>query len=194
MTRHPMPAERRGSSRTLAVRHGCADRYLMTENILLMVVPAAAVLLILLLKDRISAVWRRPQNPPEVIDPQLRASLLSPDWAFYERHLQRPAPAALRALYSDMALITAAESYRGQREGISSFSPLNEDHLLDTSDEIGCDIVPLATSGCGDPIYLRPGPNEPDTVYIAYHDDPGQIVVFADSVAVILEKARESTE
>jgi hypothetical protein len=45
--------------------------------------------------------------------------------------------------------------------------------------------------GVADPIYLRPGANEPDTVYISYHDDPGNIEVFADSVAVMLEKARE---
>jgi len=163
----------------------------MKENIILMVLPAAAVLIILLLKDRISSVLQRGQNPPEEIDAQFRASLLSPDWAFYERHLQRPAPAALRELYSDMALITACASYRGKREGIGSFWPLNEGHLLDTRNEIGYDIVAFATSGCGDSIYLKPGSKEPDIVYIAYHDDPGNVEVFADSVAAMLEKARE---
>ena len=68
--------------------------------------------------------------------------------------------------------------------------PLNADYLFDNHAEIGHDIVPFATSGCGDSIFLRPGPNEPDTVYIAYHDDPGYVEVFADSVTEILEKAR----
>jgi len=162
----------------------------MKENIILVVLPAAAVVIILLLKDRISALLRR-QNPPEEIDATYRASLLTPDWAFYERHLQRPAPAALRELYSDMALISACASYRGKREGISCFAPLKEDGLLDTHAEIGHDIVPIATSGCGDPIYLKPGAKESDAVYIAYHDDPGNVEVFADSVAVMVEKARE---
>lgn len=86
-----------------------------------------------------------------------------------------------------MALITAAVSYRGKKEDINAFEPLDADHLLDTSNEIGYDILPLATSGCGDSTYLRPGPNEPDTVYIAYQC----VEVFADSVTMLLEKARE---
>ena len=68
---------------------------------------------------------------------------------------------------------------------------MNEGHLLDTRDEIGYDILPFATSGCGDPVYLRPGANEPDTVYIAYHDDPENVEIFAESVDVMLEKARQ---
>ena len=163
----------------------------MKENIILMVVPAAAVVIILLLKDRISGALRRRRNPPEEVEAEIRTRLLQTDWAFYERHLQRPVPAALRELYSDMALLTACASYRGKREGISSFEPLNESYLLDTHDEIDYDIVPFATSGCGDPIYLRPGAEESDTVYIAYHDDPGNIEIFAESVAQMLEKARE---
>ena len=163
----------------------------MKDNILLMVLPAAAVFIILLLKDRISDVLRRRQDTPEKLTAELR-TLMHPDWSFYEGHLQRPVPAALRELYSNMALITACASFRGKREGISAFWPLNEDYLLDTRNEIGYDIVPFATSGCGDSIYLKPGANEPDTVYIAYHDDPGNVEVLAESVAAMLEKARAS--
>ena len=79
----------------------------MKENIILMVVPAAAVVIILLLKDRISDALRRRRNPPEKLAAEIRTRLLQTDWTFYERHLQRPAPAALRELYSDMALIDA---------------------------------------------------------------------------------------
>lgn len=160
------------------------------EGIIIGILSAAAVVIILLLKDFISDVLRRRQDTPEKLAAELH-TLMHPDWSFYERHLRRPAPAALRELYSDSALMTAGASYRGKREGISAFWPLTEDYLLDTHDGIGYDIVPFATSGCGDSIYLRPGANEPDTVYIAYHDDPGYIEIFADSVSVILEKARE---
>lgn len=162
----------------------------MKDNIVLMAAPAAAVILILVLKDRIAkALWRR-RNPPEKLAAELDNRLLHPDWPFYERHLQRPAPAALRELYSSMTLLAACAAYRGKREGISSFDPLNESGLLETQSEIGCDIVPFATSVCGDAIFLRPGANERDVVYIAYHDDPGKVEVFAESVAVMLEKTR----
>ena len=160
------------------------------EGIIVGVLSAAAVVIILLLKDRISNVLRRRQDTPEKLAAELQ-TLMHPDWAFYERHLQRPAPAALRELYSDKALITACVSYRGKREGISAVWPLNEEYLLDTRNEIGYDIVPFATNNYGDSIYLKPGANEPDTVYIAYHDDLGDVEVFAESVTVVLEKARE---
>jgi hypothetical protein len=163
----------------------------MKENVILAVIPAAAVVIILLLKDCISDELRRRRNLPEQVDPTYRARLLTPDWAFYERHLQRPAPAALRELYSDIGLISACESYRGKRQGISCFEPLKEDGLLDTHANIGHNIVPIATSGCGDPIYLKPGVKESDAVYIVFHDDPGNVEVFADSVAVMVQKSRQ---
>ena len=73
-----------------------------------------------------------------------------------------------------------------------AFNPLDEDSLIDTADLLGFDIVPFATSDCGDAIFLRPGKDELDTVYIAYHDDPGKgLVVLADSVAVMLERLRK---
>jgi len=160
------------------------------EGIIIGVLGAAAVVIILLVKDRISDVLRRREDTPEKLPAELH-TLMHPDWAFYERHLQRPAPAALRELYSDMALIKACASFPSKREEISAFWPLNEDYLLDTRDDLGYDIVAFATSGCGDSIYLKPGANEPDTVYIAYHDDPGYVEVFADSVDIMLQKARE---
>jgi len=116
--------------------------------------------------------------------------LLRPDWEFYERHLQRPAPAALRELYADRALITRGGLDYSKAGGVSTFNPLGEEGLLDTRELIGSDIVPFATSDCGDPIYLRPGASESDKVYIAYHDDPGNIQVFAESVAEMIEQLR----
>jgi hypothetical protein len=117
------------------------------------------------------------------------AQILQPDWEFYERHLQRPAPTALRDLYADPALVTACCLDCDKTHGISTFNPLNKQGLLDTRGQVGCDVVAFATSDCGDAIYLRPGPSEPDTVYITYHDG-GDTEVFAESAAVMLGKLR----
>jgi hypothetical protein len=76
--------------------------------------------------------------------------------------------------------------------GISTFNPLDKGSLVDTTEQFGFDVVPFATSDCGDAIFLRPGKDGPDTVFIAYHDDPKKgLVVFADSVAVMIERLRK---
>lgn len=143
------------------------------------------------LKGRFSL---RAEPSPEQLAAERQAleeRLLRPDWAFYERHLQRPAPKALRELYASRALLTAdVIEYPGEN-GISTFEPLDEQGLLDASEEPGTDVVPIATSDCGDPIYLRPGPSEPDTLYITCHDG-GDTEVFAESVAAMLEKLRQA--
>ena len=145
----------------------------------------------LLLRDYL---WRR-RHPPEEEAAERKAleeRILSPDWTFYERHLQRPAPAALRDLFADRRLVTSCGLKFTKSDGISSFNPLDEDSLLDTADQLGYDVVPFATSDCGDAIFLRPGTDQSNTVYIAYHDDPGKgIVVLADSAAAMLEQLRK---
>ena len=118
--------------------------------------------------------------------------LLRPDWEFYGRHLQRPAPAALRELYADESLVTVVGLNYTKKYKIGTFNPIDADVLLDTRDTIGCDIVAFANSDCGDPIYLRPGSTESDTVYISHHDEPGHIAVFADSVAEMVERLRDA--
>jgi hypothetical protein len=145
----------------------------------------------LLLRDYL---WRR-RHPPEEEAAERKAleeRILSPDWTFYERHLQRPAPTALRELFSDRRLATSCGLEFSKSDGISTFNPLDEGSLVDTADQLGFDIIPFATSDCGDAIFLRPGKDESDRVHIAYHDDPGKgPVVFADSVAAVLEKLRK---
>jgi hypothetical protein len=149
-------------------------------------------LLILWMRDRVSrAVWRR-RNPPKKVAADRRAyeeRILRPDWTFYERHLQRPAPTALRELYSDRALVTAQGLEYTDADRISTFEPLDEQGLLDTRPWLGFDAVAIATSDFGDPIYLRPGSSEADTVYITHHDG-GDTEVFAESVAAMVEKVR----
>src|SRR5262249_30560093 len=135
---------------------------------------------------------RRNAKQGEIERKALVERLLRPNWQFYERHLQRPAPAALRELFADQKLVTSCGLEFSKKAAISSFNPLDEDSLLDTSDQVGSDVVPFATSDCGDAIFLRPGQHESDAVYIAYHDDPGKgLVVLADSVAAMVERLRK---
>ncbi len=137
---------------------------------------------------------RRRRHPPAQLAAErteLEAQMLRPDWAFYEHHLQRPAPAALRELYADRDLVTAVGLKYGKRDALSTFNSLAESQLIDTRELLGLDIIAFATSDCGDPIYLRPGAAESDTVYITYHDT-NETKVFAESVAVMLQTLRQS--
>ena len=138
---------------------------------------------------------RRDAKKGEIERKALVERLLRPNWEFYERHLQRPAPKALRDLFADTRLVTSCGLKVTKNDGISTFDPLDEDSLIDTADLLGFDIVPFAMSDCGDAIFLRPGKDESDTVYIAYHDDPGKgLVVLIDSVGAMLVKLRKAKD
>jgi hypothetical protein len=107
--------------------------------------------------------------------------LLAPDWTFVERHLDRPVPRALRELYANHSVLTATNlTFAGT--AINTFEPLTEGSLLDTADELGFDILPIATTVFGDPLYLRPGADGGETVYVTHHDGD-ETAVFAESVA-----------
>lgn len=128
---------------------------------------------ILLFIDRLNAwIWRI-RNPPEKLARKRRLEetrILNPDWALYERHLQRPVPEALRALYADSELVVAAFQYDNLHY-ISSFLPIGEITLIREPDQSRREVMPIASDE-GDPIYLKPGPNEPNAVYIAsFHGD-----------------------
>jgi hypothetical protein len=149
---------------------------------------------LLWLRDRVNKMRYRRRNTPEKIAAERRAfeeRLLHPDWEFYERHLQRPAPAALRELYANGALLTAPTFEYGDGEVINTFNALDEQGLLDTREWLGFDVVAIATSDFGDPIYLRPGQSEPDTVYITHHDG-GDTEIFVESVASMVERLRRA--
>ena len=154
---------------------------------------------IIWMRDRISdALWRRRNPPGKLLADRLafEERLLRPDWAFYERHLQRPAPPALRELYADQALITTHGLdfvYDDEFEiTISSFEPLDERGLSETRPWLGFDAVAIATSDSGDPIYLRPGQSEPDVVHITYHDG-GDTEVLMESVEALLQKVKAAS-
>jgi hypothetical protein len=116
-------------------------------------------------------------------------AVLHPNWAFYEQHLQRKVPEALREVYANRALLLAEVEW-GSGHGLSAFQPLNEENLQTCREHMGFDAIALATSDCGDPIYLRPGAHEPNMVYITYHDGDGKEEVFADSVDDLIRKLR----
>lgn len=149
-------------------------------------------LVILWLRDRIKKAryrWRNPSQKVASDQRGLEKRLLRPDWKFYERHLQRPAPAALRELYADPGLITSRDLDYTEAIRISNFGPLDEQGLLDTRSWLGFDAVAVATTDFGDLIYLRPGSRESDTVYITHHDG-GDTEVFAESVAAMVNTLR----
>lgn len=148
---------------------------------------------ILWLRDRVSNA-RRGRRTPAKLPADRHAyeeRILQPDWKFYEHHLQRPVPAALRELYSDRALVTGQNLTYSKQESISTFGVLDEEDMLDTKPWLGFDAVAIATSDFGDPIYLRPGPSETDTVYITHHDG-GDTEVFAESTAFMVAKLRQA--
>jgi hypothetical protein len=164
---------------------GCyvIDILLIALMVLALFIGAPVLFLILLNRVEL-ALWRR-RNPPEKLAADRRAweeRLLHPDWDFYERHLQRPAPKALRELFADDQLIVTQVIEYGEDEVISTFNALDEQGLAESRDSLGFDAVAIATNDFGDLIYLRPGPSESDAVYIAYHDggDSEQIELAPD--------------
>jgi hypothetical protein len=152
------------------------------------VLTAVGVLTIL---DRIS--WRRDMTPERLAADRLAQErrLLTPDWAYYERHLQRAVPEAIRELYRDRDLILSGGFQYDETHCITSFEPIDSLALLDTRDFMGFDALPLASSD-GDIIYLRPGRDESDAIYITYHDCAGDDTSeFAPDAEFFVQRLRE---
>jgi hypothetical protein len=148
---------------------------------------------ILLLQDRVKRARHRWRKPPQKIVADRRGleeRLLLPDWAFYERHLQPPAPAALRELYADRTLVTAQDLNYKNANRISAFGTLDEQGLLETRSCLCFDAVAIAITDFGDSIYLCPGSTETDTVYITHHDG-SDTEMFAKSVAAMVNTLRK---
>ena len=140
-------------------------------------------MLILLIRDRA----RRHADAPMAAAAERLAfegRLLHPDWVLAERQLQRPLPPGVRELYVDRNVITRRDVRCGEHV-IDTFEPLDDQAVRDASEWLGFAVLPLATTDLGDTVYLRPGPTEPDVVYLTHHDG-GDTEVFAESVAAIL--------
>ena len=160
----------------------------MTDNVI-----AVLAIALLFVGLPITLLWvrdvvRRGRQSPE----RLRAArrtyerrLRQPDWARVTRQLQREVPQALRDLYADSALVTSRDLPYSTAHSISTFEALDEPAFADARSWLGFDSVRFATTDSGDSVYLRAGPSEADTVYIAYHDG-GDTEVFAESVTAML--------
>ena len=118
------------------------------------------------------------------------AALQQPNWSFYEHHLQRPAPASLRALYADEKLITSTPLNYSDDCCVNTFEPLNENSLYEGAEDASLPVVIIATTSFGDPIYLKPGPTESDAVYVTYHDG-GDTEILADSVSGFVYRLKQ---
>jgi hypothetical protein len=117
--------------------------------------------------------------------------ILNPDWACVERHLMRPAPQALRTLYGDAEFITRRNLRYVNDHAISAFEPLDEEAILATRRWLGFEALAIARTDFDDTVYLRPGVDEIDTVYLTYHDG-GDTEVFAESLTEMLTVLRRS--
>lgn len=152
-------------------------------------------LLILRIRDGVSRVQRDHRNPPETQAAARHAyeqRILRPDWECVERHLQRPVPQALRDLYADRALVISRDLQYSTDFSISTFETLDEQAIAEDTAWLEPEAVVFATTDTGDPIYLRSGSSESDTVYVTYHDG-GDTEIFATSVAQMLQVLRQAS-
>ena len=147
--------------------------------------------LILVLRDRRAAARRASARPSDERQRELR--LLAPDWSLVQRHLRRPVPPALRDLYADRALMTRRDLDWNDEHRISAFEPLDERAFAQAAEWLGAEAVAIASTDSGDAIYLRPGTDERDAVYLMHHDG-GDIEVFADSVAMMLMRLKRGSD
>ncbi|HEY0725941.1 MAG TPA: hypothetical protein VGD41_18495, partial [Pyrinomonadaceae bacterium] len=132
------------------------------EGVLFIAALIVVAVLVLVLKDRLSALFRQMRNPPEKVAADRRrftARLESPDWLFYEEHLGRPVPAVLRETFSKKEHLGKTH-YFG--DYYVAFAPVDSAALAENWVVQG--IVPFADSD-GDPIFLKPGASEEDAVY-----------------------------
>jgi hypothetical protein len=117
--------------------------------------------------------------------------LLNPDWSYVERCLRRPVPQALRDLYADRPMITRRDLAYTDEQVLSSFVPLDEQAIEDTTRWLGFQAVALATTDFGDAVYLRPGEAGGGIVYLTHHDG-GDTEVFAESVTKMVTTLRQA--
>jgi hypothetical protein len=153
----------------------------------------ALAIVILHIRDRIEyASKRRKYTPERIAEMELKRTqhILESDWTFYERYLQRPVPLALRELFADRHLISQGH-LEYQDTVLLTLTPIKESELIESQEWFGVDIVQIATSESGDPIYLRPGVLEPDAVYITYHDGMNTEEL-AQNVEVFVQRLRNN--
>src|SRR5262245_16792684 len=163
----------------------------ITSVLALILLFIALPVVILGIVDRRRRRQRR-EHPPgsEIAERQAyEQRIFNPDWACVERHLMRPAPEALRTLYADREFIVRRDLRCTDDQVISTFEPLDEEAVLTTRRWLGFEALAIARTDSDDTVYLRPGLDDIDTVYLTHHDG-GDTEVFAESVAEMLAALR----
>ena len=153
---------------------------------------------ILLVRDRVFGP--RDRSPAALEEAQIawEARLLAPDWPAVERQLGRPAPAVLRELYADHALlrgtpfiVSGSETDGEAAWHIHSFQPADGrgDHF-----EIPPGAFCFAMTEFGDPYYVELAAGSDDgPVSLGYHDG-GDVERVADSLTEFLGWPRRAHE
>lgn len=126
-----------------------------------------------------------------------RERLRSPNWEFYEAHLGRPVPDALRRFYAQTDLLLSdGLNYEPPIPGAESccssltFLPVDPEELVAGEDWNEYDFVPFAHDEEGDPIFLRPGADVSNAVYIFHHDGGEEPEELADSIETFFARLR----
>ena len=113
----------------------------------------------------------------------------NPDWQFLQQHLQRPVNPALALLYSTYDIGSWPMIQLKDRE--ARLCAIDAESISSGSAEfIGHEIVPLAFDDCGQAIYLKPGNDASDAVYVY---DGGEEEILFPSVAEFVETLRSNT-
>jgi hypothetical protein len=153
---------------------------------------AVAVLIVKLPEIR----WRL-ANPPAKIEAERKAReerIRCPDWDFYELHLKRPVPDALKELFNDQSAIKQPDclfEVDGEEIYVTGFNPIDETGFDEAKNFLGLEIVPFAESE-SDGFFLKPGPEESNAVYQADFHQTGYVVKVADDVEQFVKGLRAS--
>jgi hypothetical protein len=163
-----------------------SEAWLGVASVLVLFV--VAPVLLLMARDRFQkARWLR-QNPPERVAEErqrFERRLAAPDWPFYEEHLQRTVPVALMSWFANPATVLKRYVFE---DHLIDFAPIDREQLRDGW--VVADVVAFAESD-GDPIYLKPGTDADDSVFITFHDG-GDTELLAPSVEQFLARLEEA--
>lgn len=151
-------------------------------------VPYLAILLkrtIVWVVKRLSGKAERENRASEALHLRYR----TPDWNFFKQHLCRDVPPSIVGLYSDFDVgMWPMMKVKGREVGLG---PIDKESLsLGATELLGHEVVPLAFDDCGQAIYLRPGINTTDIVYIY---DAGAEEIFFQSIDEYVEALRLSS-
>lgn len=134
--------------------------------------------------------FRREGATREEIESSIREweeHITNPDWTFYREHLGREIPPALLPVYGTRKEFIIP--LPGDEFLEANWSPVHPSQLLSREEtRLPYDIVPLAWSDETDPIFLMPGADEKDAVYLGEHGNLERIVPLCDDVERWIEQ------